>query len=110
MPSGVMAREVALNVVDLMTGREKEPTRKASMARMGAACIASAGAGVLRGTAVSMTLYPIIPNFEKYPDTGRQLKYTFGEIGLAGHWIKHLLHFGFIYKAKANPLWIAIPE
>ena len=110
MPSGVMAREVALNVVDLMTGREKTPIRKASLARMGAACIASAGAGVLRGTAVSMTLYPIIPDFEKYPDTGRELKYTFGEIGLAGHWIKHLLHFGFIYKAKANPLWIAIPE
>ena len=110
MPSGVMAREVAMNVVDMMTGREAGPTRKASLARMGAACIASAGAGFLRGTAVSMTLFPIIPDFEKYPDTGRDLKYTFGEIGLAGHWIKHLLHFGFIYKAKANPLWIAIPE
>ena len=110
MPSGVMAREVAFNVVDLMTGRESVPRRKASLARMGAACIASAGAGLLKGTAVSMTLFPIVPDFEKYPDTGRELKYTFGEIGLAGHWIKHLLHFGFIYKAKANPLWVAIPE
>jgi sulfide:quinone oxidoreductase len=77
---------------------------------MGAACIASAGAGLFRGTAVSMTLFPIVPDFKKYPDTGRDLDWTFGEIGLAGHWIKHLLHFGFIYKAKANPFWAMVPE
>ena len=80
------------------------------MARMGAACIASAGAGMLRGSAVSMTVYPIIPDFKTYPETGRSLRYTSGEIGLAGHWIKYLLHFGFLYKAKANPLWQVIPE
>lgn len=58
----------------------------------------------------SMTMYPIIPDFNKYPETGRELRYTSGEIGLAGHWIKHFLHFAFIYKAKANPLWRIIPE
>ena len=110
MPSGVMARQVALNVVDMMQGRAQAPTRHASMARMGAACIASAGASVFGGTAVSMTMYPIIPDFEKYPDTGRDVAYTSGEIGLAGHWLKHLLHYGFIYKAKANPLWVMVPE
>jgi sulfide:quinone oxidoreductase len=110
MPSGVMAREVAFNIVDLMTGKANAPRRTASLAQMGAACIASAGASLRNGTAVSMTLFPIIPDFGKYPDTGRDLRYTFGEIGLAGHWIKHLLHFGFLYKAKANPLWAAIPE
>lgn len=110
MPSGVMARQVALNIADLMTGKAEQPTRKSSMARMGAACIASAGAGMLRGSAVSMTVYPIIPDFKTYPETGRSLRYTSGEIGLAGHWIKYLLHFGFLYKAKANPLWQVIPE
>lgn len=110
MPSGVMARQVALNVVDMMQGRATEPTRHASMARMGAACIASAGASLFGGTAVSMTMFPIIPDFEKYPDTGRDIGYTSGEIGLAGHWLKHLLHYGFIYKAKANPLWVVVPE
>jgi len=110
MPSGVMAREVAFNVVDMMTGRADAPTRRASMANMGAACIASAGASTLRGTAVSMTMFPIIPDFDKYPDTGRDVAYTSGEIGLAGHWLKHLLHYGFIYKAKANPLWVMVPE
>lgn len=110
MPSGVMARLVAFNIVDMMKGKSDRPKRKASLARMGAACIASAGANFFSGTAVSMTLYPIVPNFEKYPDTGRALLYTTGEIGLAGHWIKHFLHYAFIYKAKANPLWRLVPE
>lgn len=110
MPSGVMARQVALNIVDMMTGRATEPTRKASLAHMGAACIASAGANVFNGSAVSMTVFPIVPDFKAYPDTGRDLNYTTGELGLAGHWIKHALHYAFIYKAKANPLWAAVPE
>jgi sulfide:quinone oxidoreductase len=110
MPSGVMARQIAYNIVDMINGKADAPKRKASMANMGAACIASAGAGFFRGTAASMTMYPIIPDFEKYPDSGRDLRYTSGEIGLAGHWIKHFLHFAFIYKAKANPLWVVVPE
>jgi sulfide:quinone oxidoreductase len=110
MPSGVMARQIAFNIADMIEGREVEPKRKASLANMGAACIASAGANFLKGTAVSMTMFPIIPDFEKYPDTGRDLSYTSGEIGLAGHWIKHFLHYAFLYKAKANPFWRIIPE
>lgn len=110
MPSGVMARQVAYNIIDMINGKSDHPTRKASLANMGAACIASAGTGFFNGTAVSMTMYPIIPDFNKYPETGRELRYTSGEIGLAGHWIKHFLHFAFIYKAKANPFWRIIPE
>ncbi|MEZ5285376.1 MAG: hypothetical protein R2712_11340 [Vicinamibacterales bacterium] len=110
MPSGVMARQVALNIVDMMHGTASAPTRRASLARMGAACIASSGASALTGTAVSMTVFPIVPDFGTYPDTGRDLAYTSGEIGLAGHWIKHALHYAFLYKAKANPLWRMVPE
>lgn len=110
MPSGVMAREVAFNIVDMIHGKTDKPTRGVSLAKMGAACIASAGANFLYGTAATMTMYPIVPDYEKYPNVGRDLNYTFGELGLAGHWIKHLLHFGFIYKAKANPFWMVIPE
>ncbi|MGE5681697.1 MAG: NAD(P)/FAD-dependent oxidoreductase [Bacillota bacterium] len=110
MPSGVMARQVAFNIADMINGKTDHPLRKASLAKMGAACIASAGANFLKGTAVSMTVYPIVPDFQKYPDTGREIRYTFGELGLAGHWIKHLLHFAFIYKAKAKPFWPVIPE
>jgi len=110
MPTGVMAREIAFNIVDMMTGKADHPTRQASMANMGAACIASAGAHIKSGTAASLTMYPIIPDYDKYPDTGRDMSYTTGEIGLAGHWIKHLLHHAFIYKAKANPFWKIVPE
>ena len=82
----------------------------ASMADMGAACVASAGSGLRQGSAASMTMYPVVPDLVKYPGTGRSLKDTFGEIGLAGHWIKLLLHYMFIYKAKARPGWHLIPE
>ncbi len=57
-----------------------------------------------------MTMYPVVPDLAKYPNTGRSLKDTFGEIGLAGHWIKLLLHYLFLYKAKARPGWHLIPE
>lgn len=57
-----------------------------------------------------VTVCPILPDFEKYPDNAREMGYTSGEIGLAGHWIKHLLHYPFIYKAKANPFWRIVPE
>lgn len=110
MPSGVMAREVALNVSDMIKGKLKSPKRTASLANMGAACIASAGSSFWSGTAVSMTMYPIIPDFKKYPDVGRSLTYTTGELGLAGHWIKYILHVIFIYKAKAKLFWKLIPE
>jgi sulfide:quinone oxidoreductase len=46
----------------------------------------------------------------KYPETGRDIAGTFGELGLAGHWIKATLHHMFIYKAKAKPFWWLIPE
>ncbi len=110
MPSGLMARKVAYNIADMMNNKADKPTRKASMAKMGAACIASAGANVFSGTAATMTMYPIIPDYDNYPNGGRDINYTTGEIGLAGHWIKHLLHFGFLYKAKAKPGWQLIPE
>ena len=109
MPSAEMGKAVAHNVVDMIRGAER-PTHTASMAEMGAACVASAGANLFTGTAASMTVFPIIPDFARYPQYGRDLKRTFGEIGLAGHWIKILLHHMFLYKAKLRPGWAMIPE
>jgi sulfide:quinone oxidoreductase len=110
MPSGIIGKAVAHSVCDLMTKGENAHLHEASMAEMGAACVASAGKGVFTGTAAAMTVYPVVPDFETYPGTGRDTDYTFGEIGLAGHWIKHILHYLFIYKAKLNPGWTLIPE
>jgi sulfide:quinone oxidoreductase len=109
MPSAMIAKAVARNIVDMIFGAEKL-RHTASMAEMGAACVASAGANPLRGTAASITVFPIVPDFERYPEYGRDLNHTFGEIGLAGHWIKILLHHLFLYKAKMRPFWSFIPE
>ena len=89
----------------------KISAHKGSMGNMGAACIASAGYGPLKGSGVSITTFPIVPDFEKYPNThGRALGKTFGSLGLAGHWLKLALHYAFIYKAKMKPFWWLIPE
>lgn len=110
MPSAIMGRAVAGSIADMILTGSNKPTRAASMAEMGAACVASAGKGIFNGSAVSMTMFPVVPDFEKYPGVGRDLTHTTGEIGLAGHWIKHLLHYAFMYKAKAYPFWWIIPE
>jgi len=110
MPSGIIGKAVAHSVTDLIKKGESAKLHEASMAEMGAACVASAGKGLFDGTAAAMTVYPVVQDYETYPGTGRDTGYTFGEIGLAGHWIKNILHHLFIYKAKLKPGWTLIPE
>lgn len=109
MPSGIMAKTVAETIRDRINNPEASAHR-ASMANMGAACVASAGTGLRNGSAAAMTMFPVVPDPVRYPQTGRDIAGTSGELGLAGHWIKLALHYLFIYKAKAKPLWWLIPE
>lgn len=109
MPSAVIGKAVARSIVDMLRGAPT-PTHEASMATMGAACIASGGANLWSGTAASITVFPIVPDFARYPEYGRDLDGTFGEVGLAGHWIKVLLHHAFLYKAQLKPGWHLLPE
>jgi sulfide:quinone oxidoreductase len=109
MPAAMIGKAVALSISDMIKGK-KVPTHTASMTEIGAACVASAGASLTGGAAASMTMYPVVPDFERFPEYGRDLAYSFGELGLAGHWIKIFLHHLFIYKAKAYPGWSFIPE
>lgn len=111
MPSGITAKLVADNIIDAVKHGKLSLGHKGSLGNMGAACIASAGYGMADGSGISMTTYPIVPNYEKYKDSGgRDLKKTFGDIGLAGHWLKLTLHYAFLYKAKMKPFWWLIPE
>lgn len=110
MPSGVIGKTVAQTIIEKIKNGDKAKIHTASMAEMGAACIASAGKGLLDGQAASMTVYPIIPDKAKYGQNGRDTNETYGEIGLSAHWMKHMLHYLFIYKAKALPFWYLIPE
>ncbi|GAA4399357.1 sulfide:quinone reductase [Fodinibacter luteus] len=109
MPSGVMGKTAALTIVDRIRHGSDRPAHEASMANMGAACVASAGAGMRRGSAAAMTMMPVVPDYSRYP-TGRDLGDTRGEIGLSGHWVKLMLHHLFIHKAKGRLGWQFIPE
>ncbi len=110
MPSGVIGKVVAQNIVHrIKTGRKDHP-HSASMTRQAAACIVSAGYGFTKGQAATMTVSPIVPDWEKYPEYGRDINATVGVIGLAGHWMKLFMHYMFLYKAKAKFGWSMIPE
>lgn len=111
MPSGITAKLVADNIIDTIKTGKMSLHHKGSMGNMGAACIASAGFGMTQGSGISITTYPIVPDYKKYTETqGRDIKKTFGDMGLAGHWLKLTLHYAFIYKAKMKPFWWLIPE
>lgn len=109
MPSGVMGKTAALSIIDRIKHGPTAASHEASMANMGAACVASAGAGLRTGSAAAMTMMPVVPDYSRYP-TGRDLKDTRGEIGLSGHWVKYMLHHLFIHKAKGRLGWQFIPE
>ena len=66
MPSAIIGKTVARSIVDMLHG-SNIPTHTASLAEMGAACVASAGANPFTGTAASITVFPIVPDFERYP-------------------------------------------
>ncbi len=110
MPSGVIGKVIADNIIDWIKSGEPKMKHKASMAKMGAACIVSAGYGLLNGAAATMTVHPIVQDWDKYPLYGRDLRYTVGEAGLAGHWLKWFMHYMFLHKAKGYPFWWLLPE
>ncbi len=110
MPSGVTGKVVAQNIIDWIKSGKPLMKHKASMAKMGAACIVSAGFGHFKGGAATMTVYPIVQDWDKHPLYGRDIGYTIGEAGLAGHWLKWFMHYMFLHKAKGYPFWWLLPE
>ena len=111
MPSGITAKLVADNIIESIKKGDIITPHRGSLGNMGAACVASSGFGFTKGSAVTITTFPIVPDYIKYKNSGgRDLKKTFGEIGLGGHWVKYSLHFAFLWKAKMKPFWFMIPE
>jgi hypothetical protein len=68
------------------------------------------GAGIAGHTAASPTVFPIVPDCSRRPETGREPDATFGEIGLAAQWIKILPHHMFLYEARLRPGWWLVQE
>lgn len=109
MASGIIGHTVALSIIDMINKGEGEPSHPASMSKFGAICITSMGKSMTNGSAAMITMDPVVPDYTKYK-FGRNLNYTFGDIGLAGHWIKYMLHHMFIWKMKGKFLWHLIPD
>jgi sulfide:quinone oxidoreductase len=110
MPSGVIGKVVAQNIAEIIKSGVSSHNHLANMGKMGAACIVSAGYNMTKGLGATMTVSPIVPDWEKYPEWGRDINATVGEIGVAGHWIKLFLHYMFLHKAKGYPFWWLLPE
>ena len=109
MVSGIIGRIVALNVIDLVQGREM--SHRERMNEMFAACIASMGDSLWDGSAATILIHPVVPDLARFPDShGRDLSVSYMEMGLAGAWMKRVLHTTFIWKLKGNLGWKIIPE
>ena len=108
MAAAIIGHIVADSVSDMVKGA-KEPTKTASMTEFGAGCVASMGKSMTKGGAAVIGMYPVVPNFEKYK-YGRDMDAVFGDVGLAGHWLKTTLHYMFMYKMRGLPGWSLIPD
>jgi len=109
MVSGIIGRVVAKNVIDLV--EKGRMTHSERMTEMVAACIASMGDSLWDGGAGTILMYPVVPDNRRFPnEMGRDLFVTHMEQGLAGAWMKRLIHSTFMWKFKGNIGWKIIPE
>jgi sulfide:quinone oxidoreductase len=109
MVAGIVGRVVAQNIIELLNG--KEMTHQERMSGMPVACIASMGDSLWNGMAAVILIHPFVPDYRRFPQTdGRDHNLTNMEVGLAGAWMKRMLHSTFIHKFKGNIGWKLIPE
>ncbi len=109
MVSGVIGRVVAMNIIDLV--EKGRMTHHERMSEMFAACIASMGDSLWDGSAAVIVVHPVVPDMRRFPnEAGRDLFVTDMEMGLAGAWMKRMIHETFIWKLQGRPGWNIIPE
>jgi len=109
MVSGITGRIVAKNLIDLIkNGRMSHGER---MTEMAAACIASMGDSLWDGSAATIMIYPVVPDFRRYPNEGgRDTFVTHMEMGLGGAWMKRMIQATFMHKLRGRIGWKLIPE
>jgi sulfide:quinone oxidoreductase len=108
MASGIMGRTAALNIMDQIEGRQ--PQHHERMSEMPSACIASLGKSLWNGSAASIVMVPTARDYQRYPKYGRDLKSSELDVGLAGAWMKRMMHTTFMWKMQARPGWSLVPE
>lgn len=105
--SELCGRAAALNIVEMLEG--KTPSHQASMAGTAGICVASMKNSMINGNAIIIGIYPVARNKAQFPEYGRDLDISAVDIGLSGAWIKRGLHYSFLYKLSAKPLWQLLP-
>ncbi|MBK7106343.1 MAG: FAD-dependent oxidoreductase [Ignavibacteriae bacterium] len=109
MVSGIIGRIIAKNIIDLI--ERGRMTHHERMSDMAAACIASMGDSLWDGSAATIMMYPVVPDARKFPnEQGRDSFVTHMEMGLAGAWMKRMIHTTFMHKLRARIGWKIIPE
>ena len=109
MVSGIIGRIIAKNVIDLI--HKGKMGHQERMSEMAAACIASMGDSLWDGSAATIMMYPVVPDPKRFPNEyGRDLFVTHMEMGLAGAWMKRMIHTTFMHKLRARVGWKIIPE
>ncbi len=108
MVSGITGRLVAKNIIAEIENSGRQHAER--MTEMYAACIASMGNSLVDGSAAVILIHPVVPNFKKYPSTGRDVFVSSMEMGLAGAWMKRMIHSTFMWKLQGRPGWNLIPE
>ena len=109
MISGIIGRITALNIIDLI--KRGRMTHAERMSEMAAACIASMGDSLWDGSAATIIIYPVVPDPRTYPnEQGRDMFVTDMEMGLAGAWMKRMIHSTFMHKLQGRIGWKFVPE
>ncbi len=109
MISGIIGRITALNIIDLI--KRGRMTHAERMSEMAAACIASMGDSLWDGSAATIVIYPVVPDPRTYPnEQGRDMFVTDMEMGLAGAWMKRMIHSTFMHKLQGRIGWKFVPE
>lgn len=108
MVSGIIGRLVAKNIIEEVKGHGA--THSERMTEMYAACIASMGDSLWDGSAAVIIAHPIVPDWKKYPESGRDMFVSDMEMGLSGAWMKRMIHTTFNHKLRGRMGWSLIPE
>jgi sulfide:quinone oxidoreductase len=109
MVSGIIGRLVAKNIIGLI--KDGKMAYQERMTEMFMACIASMDTSLWSGSAVPIALFPIAHNYLRFPNEyGRDEFITHFEGGLAGAWVKRIIHTTMLYKLRSYPGWQFIPE
>ncbi|MEA3286615.1 MAG: FAD-dependent oxidoreductase [Candidatus Marinimicrobia bacterium] len=108
MVSGIIGRLVAKNIIDNINGKVASHSER--MTEMYAACIASMGDSIWDGSAAVIIAHPIVPDWKKYPVSGRDMFVSNMEMGLSGAWMKRMIHMTFNHKLRGRIGWSLIPE